>query len=430
MPRPRPPSKIEPIATPCFGMHWYADPATGESMIAYCGGGGAAATGVQNFFKVTQGGASLEVPTGNEVGVGIQIVQNPITGLRHVFVALGKELHRYSLPDGELTGKIECGDNLNCLNVNNMADQVVVGCENGTAIIYEMNDEELFPDPVYVLEGHEKAVCGVAFAPRLQDRVLTSAKDGTAKVWQNGECLASLVCDITDHNAPPPARTPQVLVRGCAFGDLDGQVVYTIASGRKGKAYLSHWEEIPPETDDPTQARRAYELVMRTECSPCPISAMSLSGDASLLAMGSVDGTIILWSIEKWKALKRFPEVHDLPVTCIASRPYAIPLQGDEEEGIEFHAVSASADSQLAFLTMQRRGPRKAGDGPSFSFLSTLKSVVKLIVLYYAFQPVAKEIQTKCTPEWNAKASQGYWPVLECIRDEGLWAPNAVSPPY
>jgi WD40 repeat protein len=180
-----------------------------------------------------------------------------------------------------------------------------------------MTDEELYPDPVFVLEGHEKAVCAVSFAPRLQDRILSSAKDGTARIWQNGDCLAVLKCDISDPKVPPPARTPQVLVRGCAFGDLDGQVVYTIASGRRGKAYLSHWEEIPvADEKQPVE----YELVMRTECSPCPISAMSLSGDASLLAMGSVDGTIILWSIEQWRALKRFTEVHDLPVTCIAAR--------------------------------------------------------------------------------------------------------------
>jgi hypothetical protein len=75
---------------------------------------------VKNFLKVTQGGASLEIPTGNEVGVGIQISQNPVSGVRSVFVALGKELHRYSLPDGQLTGKITCDDNLNCLNVNTM----------------------------------------------------------------------------------------------------------------------------------------------------------------------------------------------------------------------------------------------------------------------------------------------------------------------
>ena len=93
---------------------------------------------------------------------------------------------------------------------------------------------------------------------------------------------------------------------------------------------------------------------------------MSQSADGSLLALGGVDGTITLWNTETLKILKKFPEVHELPVTCIAARPYSTPLQGDDE-GIVMHALSASADSKFALLTLQRRGPKKPRGNKSSS---------------------------------------------------------------
>jgi WD40 repeat protein len=197
-----------------------------------------------------------------------------------------------------------------------------------------------------------------------------------------------------------------------------GNVIYTIASGRRGKAFVSKWGFKDNQ----------YELLERTECCPCPISAFSLSGDAGLLALGSVDGTIILWGIERWKVMKKFPEVHDLPVTCIAARPYPVPLKGDED-GIQMHALSASADSQLACLTLQRRTKgRKSSRG---SLKSTLNSWVKMALFAWILYPVANEVWDKCADEWN---SNGYSKAWECIRYDVLIAPASrpgiLVPPH
>ena len=41
-------------------------------------------------------------------------------------------------------------------------------------------------------------------------------------------------------------RPPQILVRGCAYGDLEGKTMYTIASGKRGPAYLTKWKTLVP----------------------------------------------------------------------------------------------------------------------------------------------------------------------------------------
>eukprot|EP00986_Skeletonema_menzelii_P016393 scaffold14453_cov115-Skeletonema_menzelii.AAC.1 len=51
-PKIRPPSKVNALSFPVFGLTWHGTPATpkndGVSFTAYCGGGGSAKTGVGN----------------------------------------------------------------------------------------------------------------------------------------------------------------------------------------------------------------------------------------------------------------------------------------------------------------------------------------------------------------------------------------------
>ena len=363
----------------------------------------------------------MEISTGDQVGVAITIVQNPISNQLHLFVALGNKVNRYRLPDGQPTGSLEVGDNINAITVNAMVDQLAVGCEDGSVKVYKVTDDKMESDPVYNCDGHQKAVCALAFSPREQILV-SSAKDGTARVWKQGQSLGVLKCSVADPRAPPPTRAVQVLVRGCAFGDLNGKLIYTIASGRRGKAYLSKWGF--------NAASKKYECMERTECSPCPISAMSLSGDAGLLALGAVDGTIILWGVDRWKPLKLFREVHDLPVTCIAARPFPLPLQG-EEDGVQFHALSASADSQLAWLSLQRPQKSKASSRGSGSLKGTVNSLVRIMILGWILYPVANEIWEKCEEDWD---NVGYAKTWECIRYDALLAPTSrpgiLVPPH
>jgi WD40 repeat protein len=418
MPRPRPPSSTEAVSTPLFGLCWYGDPGDGTSIVAYCGGGGSAATGVRNFITVRIAEEEdMDISTEDQVGVALKIIRNPLTRSLRLYVALGSKVVVYSLPSGDLVDEVSIGDNVNCIAVNSMADQLAVGCESGPVKMYQIQDDKINDLPDYTLDGHTKAVCAVAFSPR-ENTVVSSAKDGTARVWKKDQCLGVLTCSIKDPKSPPPKRVQQVLVRGCDFGDLNGHLVYTVASGRRGRAFLSKWELKDNE----------YVCLQRTECSPCPVSAMSLSGDAGLLALGAVDGSIILWGVERWKTMKKFFEVHDLPVTCIGARPYPVPLKGDED-GVQMHALSASADSQIAWLTMQRQpSKRKHSDA---SFKSTINFLVRMAILAWILYPLTNEVWDKCEDEWK---NNGYGKTWECIRHDVLIAPatrpGISVPPY
>jgi len=248
------------------------------------------------------------------------------------------------------------------------------------------------------------------------DRLVSSAKDGTARIWHEGNLVKELQCSVEGGTNPAnkkskvPAKRPvQVLVRGCAFGDLEGKVVYTVASARRGSAFLARWVEDSPDWQ-----------CERIECSDVPISAMSLSSDGFLLALGSVSGSVILWGVENWKPLKIFNEVHDLPVTCIAARPYDAPLQG-EEDGIRFHAMSASADSRLGNISLQKP-PRESKTGFLNRFLSSVYTMmIILIIAILMTRPIFLDFKEKCSYEWQMGTLVG---VKNCILNEVLWAPS------
>eukprot|EP00548_Thalassiothrix_antarctica_P006088 CAMPEP_0194133212 /NCGR_PEP_ID=MMETSP0152-20130528/3476_1 /TAXON_ID=1049557 /ORGANISM="Thalassiothrix antarctica, Strain L6-D1" /LENGTH=390 /DNA_ID=CAMNT_0038828481 /DNA_START=35 /DNA_END=1204 /DNA_ORIENTATION=- len=369
MPLPKPPSSVQPITFPVFGLSWFATPNGEESIVAYGGGGGSAKTGFSNkiIVQFLKNDEDIIISTDVDVCVCLVVYQEFPSEDIFILAAIGKTIRRYFLSNSEegpsfsKAGEVNVGEGCNTLAVHAMGQVFAVGCDDGPVHVYQMAPKDA-PEAswtrLFSCLGHEKTVCGISFALR-SDHIVSSAKDGTARVWkQGGECLSFMKCDITDpaenNNKTPKTknrRPPQILVRGCAFGDLEGKLVFTIASGRKGKAFLSKWSL--------NDATNEFELVVRTAIHTFPISSMNLSADGSLLALGAVNGTILLVDVTEWKVVKKFNELHELPVTCVAARPYmTMPLAGDEE-GIPLHARSASADSKMGLLTMSKKRKRR-----------------------------------------------------------------------
>jgi WD40 repeat protein len=431
-PKLRPPSHIDSAPTPLFGLCWYGDPGDGTSIVAACGGGGSAATGVKNLLTVRFGLQDdvepVIVKTGDQVGNSLYIAKSPITNKVSLFCALGSKVCVYSISSGQvnLEQQVGMGDTVNAVVANAMVDRIAVGCESGTVKVYQIKqDYQIEELASYVCEGHSEAVCSVAFAPRTNIMV-SSAKDGTARVWKDDQCLTILTHTVHDANEAKPKREMQVLVRGCGFGDLDGRLIFSVASAKRGKAkaYLYKWGQ-----DDTSQH---YQCIERTAVSQRPVSSMSISGDAATIALGNTEGTVLLWNALKWKAIRSFPEVHDLPVTCIAARPYDVPLQGEEQSLVKYDAICASADSRMGWLTLQRRNPKRvAGKAGSGLFLANfVNTLVKVGLLYWILSPLARDMWETC----GGVDLPGLRSKLQCIRDDifiaPLSRPGIAIPPH
>lgn len=429
----------------------------------------------------------VEIDTGEEIGLSVALHQPLNQNIIWVLLGIGSEVWLYEVPIHLTTPSTDDDDDApqkeftlltkvslkekgvvnevdgtqqqqeqqqrydaNSVAFNPMGNGIVVGCENGKVCIYNIVTKTS-PSTVtfqkYVeLSGHEKAICTTKFHPKNPNIVLSSAKDGTCRVWDipNKHCIDTMICKIYPSDGPAPKKLPkvgQVLVRGCAFGDLNGQIIYTIQSGRKGAAYLSVWRVVQRVIDEspnqqqttpgapPSSPQRKtviqFQEQARKSISPHPVSAMSLSGDFSTLVIGNTDGTVKLLSTDTFKELKRWDTLHDLPVTCIAARPLPMEFPGEDLTGVMVDAISASADNKMAFLTKQRKStlipPKKARPGGKrvshglFYYLVNL--CIFVIIAYVAalsYQVCVVELTDVSGLELGA----------ECIWNTILWAPS------
>jgi len=393
------PSQLQFVTFPVFSLAWYASPPGNQNSctaFAYCGGGGSARTGVNNAVQIeistVEGKRVVRIDTGDDVGVGVALHQ--ADAFLWVLIAIGDGIRFYVLPvvgeqklnaEGEeettqastanLIAQRTVGEKYgaNSVDFSSMGDYFAVGCENGMlsvfSIVSQGSQDNVTIMKFVELDGHIKTICTVKFHPKNSMILATSAKDGTCRVWDllAKQCLYVLSCKAYDKYKKTPVnpiiRDPkpgQLLVRGCAFGDLDGQTIYTVQSGRRSEAFLSIWKLLPFNTPtEPDKLQKLFQEVNRICIAPYPVSAMSLSGDFSTIAFGDTNGTVTLLSTETLKPVKSWVSVHDLPVTCIAARPLPLEFWGENLTGVMVDALSASADNKLLYLTKQYKSTLK-----------------------------------------------------------------------
>jgi WD40 repeat protein len=447
----KPPSRVEKVTFPVLGFAWWSDPSNGRSVSAYCGGGGRSRTGVPNLITIQDGDNDdkRHVSTGDEVGEICKIAHNPVTNKLWLFVSFTTKVRRYAMPSGELDSvlPLDEGDVITAMAVSAASTLLAVGLETGVVKLFHITDDDDFASAKCIGQktNHTMAVSGIDFSIR-GGRVITGSKDGTACVYEREGILTAFRCSIDDPAAEASKSTttsktasnakgkapPRALVRACLFLDVDGRVAITVASAVRGRSFLSRWEDRgapPPANDDAADAAGAvFECVDRTAVAPHPISAINLSLDGMWLAWGTASGAVTLWNVVDWKKLHEWPEVHDFSVTAIAARPYpGVPLQG-EDDGLQVHVRTVSADLTIGYLTMMRRIPRPArsyGQQSSLSVASvigTLQWLLTLGVIGFILLPVVREANYKCGYNWR------------CIRDEVLIAPpdrpGISTPPY
>lgn len=440
MPPPRPPSWIDPLRVPVFGMAWYTTN-TGEHIVAYSGGGGSAKTGVHNHVVVQTKTNECSISTGEKVGIAVRLYGNQ--EYLYLLVSVGDEIQRYALDEetARLAGSIHLpqydqggaslDDMCNAMAVNRTKDRLILGCESGLVRLYGINDDDTnnFAAFISICQGHIKAVCAVQFSQTNDDTFVSSAKDGTARVWNIDKnhlvrSTATLTCDCTDPTAKKPMKPgTQILVRGCAFAGTN--MIVTVASPRRGAAFLTGWRR------DAT----GFGVGVRTLVSPVPVSAMDSSGP--YVAMGTVDGSIILWNLETWKIIRKFDQVHELPVTCLSIRPQFDSTDLD----ITVHVRSASADSKLACLSLQRKVPKankpeRLGSSNT-GLLTFIHRIIVGLFLLWVISPMIQDASDACGQYWyqsDGSFLQRVEDVAHCVFEDVLWAPGhrpgVATPPY
>eukprot|EP00814_Leptocylindrus_danicus_P010784 CAMPEP_0116032608 /NCGR_PEP_ID=MMETSP0321-20121206/18278_1 /TAXON_ID=163516 /ORGANISM="Leptocylindrus danicus var. danicus, Strain B650" /LENGTH=408 /DNA_ID=CAMNT_0003508091 /DNA_START=57 /DNA_END=1280 /DNA_ORIENTATION=- len=399
--------EITKVAFPVFGIAWHTH-INGTSILAHCGGGGSARSGIGNSIVIThytpdsQAYMRLTIDTMDQICVGVAIGasflghnvdRNQFDPDVVVIAAVGNEIRLYSAFTGRLLSKEHTLEaekaGVNCVAMSADGTMVLCGCESGRVLSYKLqglpqpdpngeekkgedgdgdgegpNTQEEKEEEVYAVTeliklaemvSHEKAVCCVCFRPGEVASCISSAKDGSCREWdaRTGKMLAVMQCSA----GPPPAQRGgrkiphQILVRGCAYSP-GGDFVYTCASGRRGKAFLGKWKRMKP---DPAKKMPAFLPVENCCVAECPVSAMSMSGDGTMAALGSVEGNISFIGLEGMNLIRTF-SVHDLPVTCITARPTPLnwaPLKNMKNLTID--AVSASADNKIALISTQSR---------------------------------------------------------------------------
>jgi WD40 repeat protein len=276
---------------------------------------------------------------------------------------------------------------------------LLVGCEDGTIVSLGLHYENIVTNddcatnsppkvvftPVATLLGHTNAICGIIhlFYPdsmEVTNNCFTCAKDGTAKLWnyQTGELLASAQCSIVDNTTKTHSVSkgagggggeanrrklqpqPTSLVRGCAQGHY-GQL-YTVQSGRRGKAFVSQWKVLPKKMSmsatTPTNSTTEVDLIeiQRICVSDVPISAMCMSFDKASLILGSVDGSVLVLSLQNPNAIRlirNYKEMHDLPITALA--PCCRRYNPTYSVNTAIDVITASADGKLNFISFDKQ---------------------------------------------------------------------------
>ena len=485
----KPPSRSEPITFPVFALTWTATPTSpnsARSIVVCSGGGGSGKHGVKNLVRISiqdddpRVSRTVSIDTKEMVAFCVairEVVENNVS-IFWICIGTGDLVQMYTLnvipcegiPDeAQLVSEVNVGKGYgtNSLAFSPLNDALVVGCENGNLCLVKWNGKDLKlkkTDLEYM--GHTKAVCKVEFHPTQPNIVISSAKDGTCRLWNlqllpNEACVDQMTCSIYDAAHPPKdqkllnPKPGQNVVKGCAFGDFEGRVVYSIQSGRKpdktGKkrgSFLSVWKlvrRVVPLVDEKTpvsapkersgrkepnmQEVLKFEEQLRVPVSNYPASAFSLSGDLSTIAIGDTDGSITLLSTTTFKPVKHWANVHDLPVTCIAARPLPVGLAGEQKYGVTVDAVSCSADNQMVFLTKQKRSTLKTSK-TSDSGSSLFRFWFFLVLIVFAY--IGKVSYDVCLYEFES--GHDFKVAKECVVHTVLWAssnrPGVESVPF
>ncbi|BFZ64658.1 Pre-rRNA-processing protein ipi3 [Saitoella coloradoensis] len=166
--------------------------------------------------------------------------------------------------------------------------------------------------PLHTLSTHTLAITSLHVGAGSQPRLYTASEDGTIRVWElgTGECLTTFVCSsaVSAMTVDPAERA---IYAGTPSGSINLIPLYspTTADGAIGGMGSIH-----------TLAASSSDVLTGHES---PITALSLSFDATLLVSGDNAGQVLCWDLATRQMVRKF-KTHKGPVSglwCILKPP-------------------------------------------------------------------------------------------------------------
>ena len=178
-------------------------------------------------------------------------------------------------------------------------------------------------------------------------------------------------------------------------------------------------------------AEGKYKIAEKSLCTDLPATALSISMDKTLLAIGVADGSVILWNKVEWCPIKKYTGVHELPVTCIAARPLPHPFVGEQDR---MHARTGSLDCNSGVLSLHTKSPQKkrgindGGSGFCGWLLYLIYLVLTISLFVMALQSMFPHAQEVCM---QVRDHQGLQAASLCLWEEVFYIhPSKLGAPF
>ncbi|CAM9543911.1 unnamed protein product, partial [Hapterophycus canaliculatus] len=148
-------------------------------------------------------------------------------------------------------------------------------------------------------KGHTKPVTCVRFHPS-GSLILTASKDGTCRLWDCERGLEAALLPTTSGLPPAAAaaKAPVIMCRSCCFSPDKSDAIFSVQSGPRGNAYVTEWRYSVRRNDSgDVGVLCEVKPVKVSLVSPHPATSLTVRGDGTRLAVGNVEGTVLVYRL-------------------------------------------------------------------------------------------------------------------------------------
>lgn len=367
----------------------YAVNVLDENHFVVAGGGGASKTGIPNafaFYRVYQDGKKLKAVKVYQLEAKKEAIMNMDINYINKTFAAGMDnfcrLYSYSLEDKQKNDSMETrvtikeigcqktavgGDDddaeyQKCIRFSVDGKLMAVASSEGQVKIMKHPDMSIVHD----IKAHRGDIDDIDFHPNSK-KFVTVSRDGTAFLWNTETGKKDLQLHYSaDHEDESIFR-----FRNCRFSlNLDDKETYLYTTHFQAKFkknsprlpnYIVCW--------DMKKCIPKLSVAIKNQI----ISQLAVSPNGRYLAVGTSDGSVLVYISWNLKLLHTVPQLHNIFVTGLAFLPESKTIYQDLQQDVAL--VSGSVDNTCHLITVGRRS--------EFSFAFLIFAFVAIIFLMF-----------------------------------------------